>query len=358
MTTYGFDDSSKRLVDTDPDAPLRLSACIHPSAHHAVSPAASNSDGSPARRNTGVAARLDSCGWVWVSNCQFSRRIQDWATLHSGRVLLYAGARMKELLLTLLHLAVMTAKLCGPGGVRAVMAENLLLKQQLIVLRRARQRAPNLTRSDRLLCGFWSLFLSPGRIRRVAIALRPSTLLAFHQALVRRKYRRLFSSQPCPKKPDRKGRTRPSSGPSSNSSRAILASAVHGSRTSSRRRSGSTSTRTSCTACWRPTIARPRAEADHRGYRSSATPQTASGVWTSFDASPSCFGATGCSWSWTNYASPRRPQRTRRCRHGRGPVPHVQRRDSRARCTATPQYGSRSGVQGAPVDGEPADFGD
>jgi hypothetical protein len=40
---------------------------------------------------------------------------------------------MKELLLTVLHLAVMTAKLCGPGGVRAVIAENLLLKQQLIV---------------------------------------------------------------------------------------------------------------------------------------------------------------------------------------------------------------------------------
>src|ERR1700674_4290341 len=112
---------------------------------------------------------------------------------------------MKDLLLTLLDLAVTTAKLCGPGGVRAVMAKNLLLKQQLIVLRRARQRAPNLTLSDRLLCGFWSIFLSPGRIRKVAIALRPSTLLAFHQALVRSKYRRLFSSTPCPKKPGPKG---------------------------------------------------------------------------------------------------------------------------------------------------------
>jgi transposase InsO family protein len=67
---------------------------------------------------------------------------------------------MKDFLLTLLHLAVMTAKLCGPGGVRAVIAENLLLKQQLIVLRRARQRAPNLTVRDRLLSGFGSLFLS------------------------------------------------------------------------------------------------------------------------------------------------------------------------------------------------------
>ena len=32
---------------------------------------------------------------------------------------------MKDLLLTLLNLTVMTATLCGPGGVRAVIAENL-----------------------------------------------------------------------------------------------------------------------------------------------------------------------------------------------------------------------------------------
>jgi hypothetical protein len=85
------------------------------------------------------------------------------------------------------------------------MAENLVLKQQLLVLRRSRRRAPSLTPSDRLLCGFGSLFLSPGRIRKIAIALRPSTLLAFHQALVRRKYRRLFSSTSCSKKPGPKG---------------------------------------------------------------------------------------------------------------------------------------------------------
>src|SRR5216683_4894768 len=112
---------------------------------------------------------------------------------------------MKGLLLSLLHLAVMIAKVCGPGGVRAVIEENLILKRQLIVLRRARKRAPNLALSDRLLCGFGSLFLSPGRIRKVAIAVRPSTLLAFHQALVGRKYHRLFSSNPYPKKPGPKG---------------------------------------------------------------------------------------------------------------------------------------------------------
>jgi hypothetical protein len=112
---------------------------------------------------------------------------------------------MRDLLLTLLHLAVVMAKVCGAGGVRAVIAENLLLKQQLMMLRRGRQRAPNLTLSDRLLFGFGSLFLHPGRIRKLAIAIRPSTLLAFHQALVCRKYRRLFSSKGSPKKPGPKG---------------------------------------------------------------------------------------------------------------------------------------------------------
>jgi putative transposase len=112
---------------------------------------------------------------------------------------------MKGLWFSLLHLAVILAKLCGRGGVRAVIAENLLLKQQLIVLRRARRRAPNLTLSNRLLYGFGSLFLGPSRIRKIAIAVRPSTLLAFHRALVRGKYRRLFSSSPCPRKPGPKG---------------------------------------------------------------------------------------------------------------------------------------------------------
>jgi hypothetical protein len=44
---------------------------------------------------------------------------------------------MRDLRLVVLHLAVTAAKLCGHGGVRAVIAENLVLKKQLIVLRLA-----------------------------------------------------------------------------------------------------------------------------------------------------------------------------------------------------------------------------
>lgn len=96
------------------------------------------------------------------------------------------------------------AKLLRPGGSRAVIAENLLLKQQLIIHSRSRERAPNLSARDRALLGFWSLFLSPRRIARSAIIVKPSTLLRFHNALKKRKYRLLYS--PCGgRKPGPKG---------------------------------------------------------------------------------------------------------------------------------------------------------
>jgi hypothetical protein len=100
---------------------------------------------------------------------------------------------MKDLLLLLAHLLITAAKLLGPGGARTVVAESLLIKQQLLVIHRSRRRAPNLATLDRILFGFWSLFLSPRRIARAAVIVQPSTLLRFHEALKRRKYRLLFS---------------------------------------------------------------------------------------------------------------------------------------------------------------------
>ena len=80
----------------------------------------------------------------------------------------YATSHVTNLFLTLVHLVAVTAKLIGPGGVRAVIAENLALKHQLLVLRRGRHRAPHLTSADRLLFGGASLFLNAGRIRKLA----------------------------------------------------------------------------------------------------------------------------------------------------------------------------------------------
>jgi transposase InsO family protein len=92
-----------------------------------------------------------------------------------------------------------------PGGVRAVVAESVLTKLQLLILNRPRRRAPNLRILDRLIAGFCSLWIKPCRFGRVAIAFKPSTLLNFHRALVQKKYRLLFSpkhlAKPGPKGP-------------------------------------------------------------------------------------------------------------------------------------------------------------
>ena len=97
--------------------------------------------------------------------------------------------------------------LLGPGGAKAIVADSLLMKQQLLVNNRSRRRSLNLLPLDRFLLGFWSLFLCPRQLLRTAIIIRPSTLLKFHDALVKRKYRLLFPSirriKPGPKGPSR-----------------------------------------------------------------------------------------------------------------------------------------------------------
>ena len=112
---------------------------------------------------------------------------------------------MREFVILAIHLLVTFAKLFRPGGVRAVTAESLLLKHQLLISDRSRRRAPNLTTPDRLLIGLTTLFMNPRRIRRLGALIKPATLLRFHRALVDRKYRLLFSSSSHRRKPGPKG---------------------------------------------------------------------------------------------------------------------------------------------------------
>jgi putative transposase len=82
----------------------------------------------------------------------------------------------------------------------------LLVLHQLLILNRGRIRAPNLRVSDRIIAGLCTLFISPARVLRSAIVLKPSTLLHFRKMLIKRKYRMLFSAKerrrPGPKGPD------------------------------------------------------------------------------------------------------------------------------------------------------------
>jgi len=121
---------------------------------------------------------------------------------------------IRNLAVLRIHLLATLARLLGPGGVRSVVAESLLLKHQLLILNRSRQRSPNLSTWDRILAGWLALWVRPTRLLRSAIALKPSTLLALHKAMSQRKYRMLFS-------PNRR-RTPGPKGPSAELIRAIV----------------------------------------------------------------------------------------------------------------------------------------
>ncbi len=102
---------------------------------------------------------------------------------------------MENLFVVFAHILATISKLLRPGGAKALVSENLLLKQQLLVINRSRLRAPNLTPLDRLFFGFLATLLGPRRTSRSAITIKPSTILGYHQALKKRKYRLLYSSK-------------------------------------------------------------------------------------------------------------------------------------------------------------------
>lgn len=112
---------------------------------------------------------------------------------------------MLDFLILFVHLIVTLARLAGPGGLRSVVAESVLIRHQLLVLNRGRKRAPKLRNADRMIAGLCTLFIRRARLLRSAIVLKPSTLLHFHSLLRKRKYRILFSrrrqSRPGPKGP-------------------------------------------------------------------------------------------------------------------------------------------------------------
>jgi len=112
---------------------------------------------------------------------------------------------MRVYFLLLLEFLRLITLLLQPGGCRAIVADNLLLKHQLIVHSRSHKRVPKLSSLDRALFGFWTALITPRRLIRAAILIKPSTLLRFHSALIKKKYQLLYSvrsqGKPGPKGP-------------------------------------------------------------------------------------------------------------------------------------------------------------
>jgi len=102
---------------------------------------------------------------------------------------------MLETFELLIHFIATVIKLLKPGGVKVVMAETIAMKQQLIIVNRRKKRAPSLATSDRFLFGLLAMLIGERRLQKVAVILKPATVLAFHKALVKRKYSRLYSNR-------------------------------------------------------------------------------------------------------------------------------------------------------------------
>src|SRR5438094_10606068 len=72
---------------------------------------------------------------------------------------------MRELVILFVHAIATLARLWGPGGIRSVVAESVLVKQQLLILNRSRQRSPNLRTSALRNRKYRLLFSSQRRAR-------------------------------------------------------------------------------------------------------------------------------------------------------------------------------------------------
>jgi hypothetical protein len=97
-------------------------------------------------------------------------------------------------------------KLLRPSGIKALIAENICLRQQLIILTKNKQRCPNILNIDRLIFSSCIHYINPKRLHRLAILIKPATLIKLHKAFVMKKYKSLFSSKSY-NKPGRVGPT-------------------------------------------------------------------------------------------------------------------------------------------------------
>lgn len=109
---------------------------------------------------------------------------------------------MLNLLQSLYIIFRMLFKSVQPGGISSIIAENICLRQQLIILSRNKKRCPSLLNIDRFTFGLFSQYIPYKRLIRLAILIKPVTLIKFHKFFVSRKYKSLFTKKSY-KKPGR-----------------------------------------------------------------------------------------------------------------------------------------------------------
>jgi len=202
---------------------------------------------------------------------------------------------MRDIFTLFLHSIVSIIRLAQPGGLRAVVAESVLMRHQVLILNRGRKRAPNLRSCDRIIAGLCTLLMRPARVLRSAVALKTSTLLHFHKMLIQQKYRLLFSPKRV-RRPGPKGPTKELIDAVVEMKRRNATWAANELPSKLPSLSASTSTRTWSAGFSQPTSIRMADREVHPGFHLSGTLKTRCGRWICFDANRRYYERTG-SWS-------------------------------------------------------------
>lgn len=112
---------------------------------------------------------------------------------------------MRSMFFTLIYLTSALIKLSKPGGTKRLVAENVALRKQVSIANRRLKKCPKLTPIERTIFAILASFISPKRLFKTAILIKPATILKLHCALVNKKYSILYSAKsynkPGPKGP-------------------------------------------------------------------------------------------------------------------------------------------------------------
>ena len=79
-------------------------------------------------------------------------------------------------------------------AIKKLVSENLILRQQLIVVSRKHSKSPPLRPIDRIVFAVSSFFIPFKKLSIIAVIVKPATILRFHRSLVNKKYQILFGS--------------------------------------------------------------------------------------------------------------------------------------------------------------------
>ena len=102
---------------------------------------------------------------------------------------------MKRSIILLIDIIRLFTKAWRPGGVRTINAENIALRQQLIIIKRKRKRAPKLKLFHRILFSCLSKLINRKRLKKIIVAIKPSTIIKFHNALIKKNIARCFPTK-------------------------------------------------------------------------------------------------------------------------------------------------------------------